>query len=231
MLLAALLFWALYKIRMRQVAAALNARFDERLTERTRLARELHDTLLQTLEASKLVADTALSEPPDVTRARGTLQRLSDWLEHAVHEGRAALNSLRSHQRNDLAGALRHEAERHPGSMEVVVCVDGEVKEIHPIVRDEISQIGNEAIRNARRHANASRLEIELCYGADLTLRIRDNGKGIAAVVLEHGKEGHFGLQGLRERVASIGGTIDLVSVLGSGTNMTLVVPGRVAFR
>ena len=107
--MALLILWTIHRLRVHQVTRALSARFDERLSERTRLARELHDTFLQTIQGSKMVADHALKEPADHARAVRALEQLSAWLAQATEEGRTALNSLRASttERNDLAQALR----------------------------------------------------------------------------------------------------------------------------
>ena len=213
----------------------MSARFDERLAERTRIARELHDTLMQTIQASKLVVEDALEHARDADRMHQAMQRLLGWLGQATHEGRLALNSLRTSttQKNDLANALRRATESggHPSSMAVALSVIGDAREMHPIVRDEVYRIGYEAIRNAYQHSKASRLTVELAYAQDLTLRVGDNGMGIEPDVAAAGKDGHFGLQGMRERAARIGGTLTLVSSRASGTEINLVVPGRIIFR
>ena len=227
--------WTLYLLRVRQIAIAISARFDERLAERTRMARDLHDTFLQTIQGSKLVADDALDPSTDPARMRRAIEQLSVWLEQAMQEGRAALNSLRTSttQRNDLAEAFRRAAENGhvPGSMEHVVSVIGEARDMHPIVRDEIYRIGYEAIRNAYLHARGTRLEVELRYGQDLTVCVRDNGLGIEPTVASQGKDGHFGLKGMHERAARIGAQLTLTSSATAGTEMTVVVPGRIVFR
>jgi signal transduction histidine kinase/ligand-binding sensor domain-containing protein len=226
--------WAIYRLRVRQVARAISARFDERLAERTRMARELHDTFLQTIQASKLVADDALEASADPVRMRRAMEQLSRWLEQATQEGRAALNSLRTSttQKNDLADAFRRAAENGhmPGSMEAVLTVVGEPREMHPIIRDEVYRIGYEAIRNAYMHSKGSRLKVELRYAQDLCIRISDNGVGMDPIAAE-GKHGHFGLQGMRERAARIGGKFTLVSSVDSGTEISITVPGRIVFR
>jgi signal transduction histidine kinase len=102
---------------------------------------------------------------------------------------------------------------------------------MHPIVRDEIYRIGYEAIRNACIHSKGSRLEVQLKYGHDLTLRVSDNGLGIDPAVAGDGKEGHFGLTGIRERAARIGAKLTLVSSASSGTEIILIVPGSIIFR
>jgi signal transduction histidine kinase len=115
--------------------------------------------------------------------------------------------------------------------MEVHLFVVGSARGLHPLVRYEAYQIGDEAIRNAWAHSKGSRLEIELKYAKDLVLRVSDNGIGIDAAVVSQGKEGHFGLQGMRERAGRIGGELTVVSSAKAGTEITVVVPGRVAFR
>lgn len=229
---AALLLWMVHRIRMWQVAKALNARFDERLAERMRLAREFHDTVLQTVQACKLISDSALVAATEPIHIRQSLERLSSWLGTAISEGRAALSSLRASttQRNDLAAALRAAAENCTHDSEVSMTVTGEVQEMHPIVRDEISRIGCEAIRNALCHSGGSRIQIELDYASDLRLRVKDNGSGIPAAVLQSGTAGHFGLHGMRERAANIGSVLNFVTAPGGGTAIELVVPGNVIY-
>jgi signal transduction histidine kinase/ligand-binding sensor domain-containing protein len=230
-----LAFGTLYRLRMRQIAKALSASFDERLSERTRLARELHDTLLQTIQGSKMVADDALDQPSDPDHMRRAMERLSQWLGQSMGELRTALNSLRTSttQGNDLAESLRRASEDClvKGKMRVTLSVTGPAQEMHPIVRDEVYRIAYEAIRNADIHSGASQLEIELTYSRDLVMRIRDNGIGIDHLVAELGREGHFGLQGMRERAVRIGATLTLVSSASSGTEITLMVPGGILFR
>ena len=227
--------WSVYRLRVRQVARAISNRFDERLAERTRLARDLHDTFLQTIQGSKLVADDALEPSTDPIRMRRAMEQLSGWLATAMQEGRAALNSLRTSttRTNDLAESLRRVTEDAliPKSMTASFSVIGESREMHPIVRDEIYRIAYEAIRNAALHSGASRLEVELRYAKDLTLRMADNGIGIDPAVADKGKNGHFGLQGMRERADRIGGKLTIVSSANSGTEIKLVVPGGIIYR
>jgi signal transduction histidine kinase len=109
--------------------------------------------------------------------------------------------------------------------------VTGNAKEMHPVVRDEVYRIGYEAIRNACMHSRGSRLEVGVSYSQDLTVRVADNGVGIDPAVVNVGKEGHFGLQGLRERAARIGAKLTVVSSANVGTEITVVVPGSIVFR
>jgi signal transduction histidine kinase len=231
----ALMVVGVYRLRVRQMSHSMTARFDERLSERTRVAREIHDTLLQTLQGSKLVADLALKDPADHTRMVGAMEQLSTWLAQATAEGRAALKSLRASatETNDLAEALRRAVDesRDMTRAEVSLTTKGDAREMHPVVRDEIYRIAYEAIRNACQHSRAERIEVSLEYGHDLVLSVRDNGIGVGPDIAAKGKEGHFGVAGMKERAMRIGGSVTLVGDAGAGTVMTLVVAGRLAFR
>lgn len=229
------ILWSLYRLRVRQIAKGISARFDERLAERTRLARELHDTFLQTIQGSKMVADDALERADDPVRLRRAVEQLSIWLTQAINEGRAALNSLRTAttEKNDLAASLKRATETclSQGFMSPKFSVIGEARDMHPIVRDEVYRIGYEEIRNSCMHSGASQLEVSLRYDNDLVVRVKDNGKGIDPAIVAEGKDGHFGLQGMRERAVRIGARLTLDSSATSGTEITLVVPGDIAFR
>jgi signal transduction histidine kinase len=156
-------------------------------------------------------------------------------LERATEEGRAALNSLRtsSTETNDLAEALQRSIEecRINSTMETSFSVVGEVSEMHPIVRDEVYRIGYEAIRNACVHSQANQLRVELTYAEDLILRVRDNGVGIPPSIVSQGKEGHFGLRGMRERALRIMSKLAVETSRASGTEIKLMVPGSIIYR
>jgi signal transduction histidine kinase len=227
--------WTLYRVRLRQVAQAMSVRFDDRLSERTRIARDLHDTLLQTIQGSKLAAESALKHSGDPSRMHSALEQLSVWLGRATEEGRAALNSLRTSttETNDLAEAFRRAIEecRIENSMECSFSVIGDTREMHPIVRDEVYRIGYEAIRNACVHSQASKLQVTLTYAEELGVRVSDNGVGIDPSVADRGKDAHFGLQGMRERAARIAGKLTVTGSPASGTEVKLVVPGKIIYR
>lgn len=232
---ATFMIWSIYHLRVQQVARTMSARFDERLAERTRLARELHDTFLQTIQGSKLVADDALERTDDPIQTRRALQKLSQWLARAMDEGRAALHSLRTSatEMNDLTSAFQRALEDCHGqaSRQTAFSVRGDAREMHPLVRDEVYRIGYEAIRNACVHSTANRVDVVLSYATDLSLEVRDNGIGIDPVIAKAGKEGHFGLQGMRERASRIGARLTIASSANLGTEVRVVVPGRVVFR
>jgi signal transduction histidine kinase len=225
-----LLVLSAYRYRLHQIARQFNVRLEERVSERTRLAREFHDTFLQTIQASKMLADGALDEATDPAGMRLAMTKLSHWLGRATEEGRAALNSLRASvvQRNDLLEAIRRTTEDFtiPESLKVTFAVSGAAKEMRPLLREEVYRIGCEAIRNACMHSEAGRVDVELCYGEDFVLRVTDNGKGISPEIVHMGRQGHFGLRGMRERAARVGGTFHLVTSPGSGTQIMLRIPG-----
>jgi signal transduction histidine kinase len=224
-----------YYLRIRRYAASLKIRFDERLDERTRLARDLHDTLLQTIQGSKLVADHArghVDNPQSTVRA---LDRLSEWLERAIAEGRDALEALRSSasESNSLTAALRRAAGdcSFDQQLEGSVSTCGMDRELHPIARDEVYRIGYEAIRNACMHSGGTELRIQIHYRRrSLQLDVQDNGRGMDATLLESGRAGHFGLTGMRERALSLGGTLKIVSTPDLGTTVSLCLPGKAVY-
>jgi signal transduction histidine kinase len=226
----------MFQMRVLQIAAGMNARFDERMAERNRVATELHDTILQTVQATKMIADNArYGHSADPAHLRDTIENISDWLARATAEGRAALNNLRASttQRNDLAGALQQAAQTSGviSSMRFVLSVEGAAQDLHPIIRDEIYRIGTEAIRNAHLHSAATELEVNINYSHDLTVRVHDNGRGIDPDFTTSGKPGHFGLPGMQERATRIHGTLQIMSGPSSGTKVELVIPGKIAFR
>lgn len=222
-----------FRLRVRSISIDLNARFDERLAERTRMARELHDTFLQTVQGSKMVADDALVLGATEERMRTALGKLSVWLGQAVVEGRAALHALRasSNGQNQMADSIgRVLDELATGSIATDMQLVGLPRQLHPIVRDELLQVGFEAIRNASQHANAKRIRVLLTYGWNLTLKVFDDGIGIPLEYTAAGREGHFGLLGMRERIKRIDGKISIRQRPEGGTEVSVVVPGSAAY-
>ena len=227
------LVYVLYLLRLRQYSLAMKKAFDERLEERTRLARDLHDTLLQTIQGSKMLADDAIETADDLRTARATLGRLSGWLGRATAEGRAVLESLRQSisETNDLAAAFRRTFEDYGvrNGITLHLSVMGKSRELHPIARDEVYSIGDEAIRNACIHSGGSSLWVELCYDQNLRVSVRDDGCGMGADTVRDGRPGHYGLAGLRERAQRIGARL-VISSSQDGTEIVLRVPGRAIY-
>ena len=235
-LIFALTVWLLYKLRTRQISRSRPyVRFEERLAERTHLARELHDTFLQTLQGSKLVAEAALDKSSDSEYVRRSLEKLSSWLDQAMREGRAALNSLRTPtlQAKDVGKSFKEivDASALHGFTQRILDVNGDVIELHPIIAHEIYRIGYEAIHNAIQHSGGSRLEVTLTYSRDILLQVRDNGAGMKPTLVAEGRAGHFGLQSMRERAARIGARFKLSSSLGDGTTIELRISANSASR
>lgn len=231
---ALLLLWLVHRLRLRQVAHAITIRSNERLAERTRIARNLHDTLLQTIQSSKIISEHALEKRDDPEAMGHAMERIFKWLKQAAQEGRDALNSLRTSNttKNDLSDAIQRALYEDiaPGSMKAGLEVRGEPRTLHPVVQDEIYLIASEAIRNAYLHSSAIYLLVELEYGRDLSLRVHDNGLGISQQTAADGKPGHFGLVGMRERAKRIGANIQILGSHRAGTTITLQVKGSIAF-
>jgi signal transduction histidine kinase/ligand-binding sensor domain-containing protein len=233
-LAAAFLLWLLYYRRMRQASRSIRARFEERVEERTRLARDLHDTLLQTLQGSKLAADDALEHRSDAEYTSRSLERLSQWIDRAIREGRAALNALHTGEfdNRELSERLQSALDERElnGVAERSVTISGSPVAIDPMIADEICKVGYEAIRNSFVHSQASRIEVQLSYSQDFTLIVRDNGRGMDSATASKGKEGHFGLQSMRQRAARIHAQFQLITAPHLGTTIELKVSGKTAF-
>jgi signal transduction histidine kinase len=228
------LLWGLYRYRLHQIAQAYNVRLEERVGERARLARDLHDTLLQGFQGLMLRLQ-ALDELLPAGEAKDELEGTLDRADQVVAEGRKAVHDLRLSTvvTNDLARAVKAMGDElsGEGSATFELLVEGETRELHPIVRDEVYRITREALRNAFSHARAKHIEAEITYGEQLLrVRIRDDGEGIAPAILEDGRPGHYGLPGMRERAAEIGAQLDIWSGVGAGTEIDLSVPGSIAY-
>jgi signal transduction histidine kinase len=240
------LLWALHRLRLRQIAQKFNTQLEARVGERTRIARELHDTLLQSFHGLIFrfqAVDNLLPARPG--EAKQTLESALDDAAQAITEARDAVHELRSSTvaTNDLAAAVKalgdelavHHttaAEGHD-SAAFIVEVEGTPQDLNPIPRDEIYRIAGEAMRNSFRHARARRVEVEIHYDEQqLQVRIRDDGIGIDKSVLSHqGRVGHWGLSGMRERAKQIGAELDVWSELGAGTEVELRMPASIAYQ
>jgi signal transduction histidine kinase len=216
-------------------------RLEERVSERTRIARELHDTLLQSFQGVLPRFQAAIYKLPESAAAsRETLEAAVDQASQAITEGRDAVQGLRAStiEKNDLAMAIRGVAEELASadtdrpSPAFQVAVQGTPRNLHPILRDEVYRIAVEALRNAFRHAQAHQIEVEIQYDQkDFRLRVRDDGKGINRKLLSgDGREGHFGLRGMRERAKLVGGELAIWSEADSGTEVELSIPASRAY-
>jgi signal transduction histidine kinase len=214
---------------------------EARVSERTRIARELHDTLLQSFQGLLLRFQSASKLLP--ARPVEAKQRLDSALEQAaeaIAEGRDAVQGLRSSasETNDLVNGITAMGEDLTSdasaldSAAIDVEVEGDPRNLNPIVRDEAYRIAGEALRNAFRHAQARRITVEIRYDErQFRLRVRDDGKGIdEGTIRQAADAGHFGLHGMRERAENVGGQLDVRSRPDSGTEVELSIPGAIAY-
>ena len=242
LLVAAGVIFAGFRYRVARVHAAIHLRFEERLAERTRIARELHDTLLQSFQGVLMkfsVVSEMIHDSP--AEAKELLDTAVEQARKAITEGRDAVQGLRSSTAaaNDLAraiGAQAAELSGHHAGLEPPVFgvqVQGLSRDLAPMVREEIHRIACEAMRNAFRHAGAGRIDVELHYERrQFRLRVRDDGKGIEQGLLNGaGRPGHFGLHGMQERAKVAGGKLAVFSRSGAGTEVELTIPASFAYR
>jgi signal transduction histidine kinase/ligand-binding sensor domain-containing protein len=226
---------AYVRLRVLTLTRELSLRFEERLSERTRIAQDLHDTLLQGFLSASMQLHVADDQLPADAPAKPLVGRVLQLMRQMIEEGRTALRGLRSSRNNpvDLERAFSEVRHDFPVEQQIEfrVIVEGTPRVLRPIVGDEVFLIGREALSNAFRHSRATDVEVELEYATShLRLSIRDNGSGIDPQVLQSGREGHWGLSGMKERTERIGGKLRVMSRVTAGTEVELSVPGRVAF-
>jgi signal transduction histidine kinase/ligand-binding sensor domain-containing protein len=235
-LAAVLLLVGMYQLRLRQAAARLSARLEERLAERERIARDLHDTLLQGFQGLILRFHDAMMEIPEPEPARRLMETALDRADEVMAEGRDRVVGLHPSfdKARDLAQSLARAGDEIANGSEIKISVttEGLVQTLDPEAFDEIYCIGREAMVNAFRHAKGRNIEVEVDYASwELRLRIRDDGRGIDPKILEDGRPGHIGLASMRERAQRVGGQLDIISGPGAGTEIELRVPAAKAYR
>jgi signal transduction histidine kinase/ligand-binding sensor domain-containing protein len=236
----ALLALGAYRLRVQQLHRQFNIGLEARVNERTRIARDLHDTLLQTLHGLMFqfqAVRNLLPRRPD--EAMRSLDDAIDEAEGALAESRDAIQGLRSgaNAQEDLAELLKITMQELAASADgkaptFDLIEEGERRSLSAAAKDEIGRVALEILRNAFRHSNATRIEAEVRHDNQmLRLRIRDNGRGIDPKVLkEGGRPGHWGLRGIRERAERIGSQVDFWSESGAGTEVQLTVPAAIAY-
>jgi signal transduction histidine kinase len=234
MFLLAMTATVLYRIRVFQLMDQLNRRCQDRLAERTRIAHELHDTLLQGVLSASMQLDITQDRLPEESAARPMLQRVLQLLRQVTEEGREALRGLRSIDSSmSLEAALGRLADDAllDHAVSYRVHVQGDARALRQAVRDEVYRIGREASCNAFSHAKATSIVVTIDYGARaFHLVVSDNGGGIDASILKNGREGHWGLAGMRERAHAIGAVLKVRSRVPGGTEVELVVPAIIAY-
>jgi signal transduction histidine kinase len=233
--------WSLVRLRVRQVRGRLEERMEVRLNERTRIARELHDSLLQGFQGLmfrlQAVRQLLPERPGDAVKFLDSAMQVGD---QAIGGGRDAVQNLRSSSfdNRDLATSLSALGTElgagidPPSKPQYRAVVEGRPRELTAVVRDEAYRIAREAVNNAYQHAKAGHIETEVTFGdADLTIRVRDDGIGVDAQILARGqRSGHYGLPGMRERSERLGGQLYVWSEKNAGTEIELRIPADIAY-
>ena len=235
-LVCLVLLWLLYALRIRQISAKARGRLEERLAERERIARELHDTLLQGVEGLVLRFQAVANRIPKGVPVRELLERALERADQVLEEGRDRVMNLRASPTDvgELAQALAEEGKRLAlaHSTNFKTTTEGAPRDLHPTIYEEMLLIGREALANAFRHARARKIQVQVSYGnLVLKVRVSDDGRGIDAAVLQDGRPGHWGLVGMRERARKIRARLDLWSEPGAGTEVELRLPAELAYR
>jgi signal transduction histidine kinase len=223
----AMLAWLLFRLRVR----GMQAQFGAVLAERTRIAREIHDNLAQEMSGISVQLEVvARTMPPGADAAMTYLDRARRQVRHGIAEARRYVWELRSPtlENNDLPTALAETARRltNETAIQAQVEVNGTFRPLAQLVEDNLLRIGQEAMINAVKHAQAQRIFVNLVFDARrVQLIVRDDGRGFDNQVAGNGRAGHFGLIGMQERAEQIGGTLSIHSSEGSGTEIVADVP------
>ena len=224
-----------FRIRMHRVTRQLTLRLEERLAERTRIAQELHDTLLQDFLSTSMQLHVASDQLEDDSPAKVQVNRVLGMMGRVIQEGRNTVQGLRSSDwgSEDLEQAFsRIQQElgvKKRASFRVIV--EGIARPLRPVIGDDVYLIGREALANSFHHSGASEIEVELKYAANqLRLRVRDNGCGIASEALLAARDGQSGLSRMRERTERIGAKLRILSREAAGMEIELSVPGHIAY-
>jgi signal transduction histidine kinase len=229
--------YLLYFLRLKQATQRVQATTEARLAERERIARDLHDTLLQSVQGLVLKIHAVTKRIPDSDPVRQDIERALDYADQVLMEIRDRVSNLRTTGPliRDLPAAFRQIADHtsHDPKMIVETVVEGTPRELHPLVLEEVFAVGREALINALSHSAGQHVEVEITYDArQFRLRVRDDGRGIDSAILEKGgRNNHWGLNGMRERASKIGGQLQLWSRPGNGTETELTVPAGTAYR
>ncbi|MBB4099961.1 triple tyrosine motif-containing protein [Sphingomonas kyeonggiensis] len=234
-LVLALLAWGAYALRLRQETARIQGRFDARIAERERIARELHDTLLQGFQGLMLRFQSVANVLPAGGEARAKLDDALERADATLVEGRERVRELRAPMSAvDLPQAIADAAaESIPeGGPRFQVMVEGRARELRADACEEALSVATEALRNAARHSGAALVEALVGYQrSGLTVIVLDDGKGIDPALVNSGsREGHYGLVGMRERAERISGRLVVRSRDGAGVEVSLFIPAARAY-
>ncbi len=232
--LGLLLLYGAYLLRVRQIRSRLRERGEERLRERERIARDMHDTLLQSVQGLILRVQAVADRLSGEHESRRLINEALDRAETVLIEGRERLQGLRRVDASDLTRELHRLIAEQPfaPSTEVSVSSHGPRKSLRPELFDELLCILGEALFNAARHAQASQVAVRVDYGRQwLEITVRDNGVGLSpAQAQAPGRSGHFGILGMRERAQRLGGQFRIHGHSGLGTFVTLRIKAAIAY-
>jgi signal transduction histidine kinase len=226
------LLWLILQFRVRQVVRKARVRQAIQFAERLRIARQLHDSLLQSVQGLMLRFSSAAQAVPSELPVRRVLDELLDQSDDVIAEARHSIQDLRERERQSFELAQEITALGQElgsgGSVHVAVTVltNGKPYELNSDTHENVLLIAREAMLNSFKHANAHAMEVQIDYlKAEFKLSVRDDGRGIDEKVVKNGREGHWGLRGMRERAASIHGRLRILSRSGAGTEVEIVVP------
>jgi len=227
--------WSLYLLRLKRVTQEIQQRMGARLEERERIARELHDTLLQGFQGLMLRFQSVMKILPSSEPPYQMMTKVMDRADEVLLEGRQRVRNLREEGKSGtelpevLASCGQELAQDRTALFNLVVM--GTPQAVSPIVFTDVYRIAREALFNAFQHSQATKIEVELTYtDIQVCLRVRDDGAGIDSQTLNDGKTGHWGLSGMRERAQRIGAQLSIWSNPGAGTEVELTVPAKVAY-
>ena len=231
--LALLALYGAWRYRLQKATAAIASQLQVRMDERERIARTLHDTFLQSVQALVLRVYSVLTKLPEGSEPRTRLEAILDEADRAIEEGRDQVQQLRSGL--DLEQQLRHCGASLAAVHEATafeLTITGTARPLSPPVQEELCAIAQEALRNAFQHAHASKVTARIAYGDDaLVLTVADNGRGLDdEEVRQRLKDRHFGLVGMRERARRVGAALEIGGAAGQGTVVELKVPARLVY-
>jgi signal transduction histidine kinase len=234
-MVAIMLSWGAYRVRVWQVTSRLHDRFEERLKERTRIAQELHDHLIQDVMGISLQIEVTDVLLPADARARQPLERALRLCKSALDEGRRALNDLRSVPLSaaDLVKSFSQLAEEYAGGSgtKADVVVEGRERPLKAVAGNDVLQVGRQAMANAFQHAHAREIHVLVSYGRQhLQIRVQDDGRGMTDAQLSAARPGHYGIAGMHERAQRVGGSLSIRSRVGEGTETNLSVPAHLVY-
>lgn len=229
------LLWLFYRLRLAQLEQRIHVGHEARLSERERIARELHDTLLQSVQGLVLRFQSIANKMPPEDPVRGLLESALKRADDVIVDGRNRVRDLRTAESAGDLTAILEERGRSAGfdpPVPVHVVTEGVARTVHPLVAAEIGRIAGEALFNIARHAKARTVDMTLRFaGHQLSVGIRDDGVGLPCEIVAKGhKPGHFGLLGMRERAQRIGGALSIENHSGGGVEIIVKVPARLAY-